>query len=839
MEKTSLPIDLVLPQLRQALAARDAVVLQAPPGAGKTTRVPLALLDASWLAGRGILMLEPRRLAASNAARYMAALLGEKVGERVGYTIRFERCVSPRTRIEVVTEGILTRRLQSDPALEDVGLVIFDEFHERNLHSDLALALCRDAQQGLREDLRLLVMSATLDAEPVSRLLGDAPLITSAGRSHTLDIQYLNKDPQGPVAEVTARAVQRALGETEGDILVFLPGVAEIRRCQGLLAQSLAAHQLELCPLYGELSFAEQERAILPGARRKVVLATNIAETSLTIEGVRVVVDSGLARQARFEAASGLTRLETGRISAASAKQRAGRAGRLGPGVCYRLWSPATQGSLLPFTPPEIRHADLAELALELARWGIVEVQSLSWLDSPPTGTLAGARALLRELGALDAGGRITAHGLALSDLGAHPRLANLMLRGRALGVPRLACDLAALLAERDVLRGLGQPSHAADSDFSARIAALLRRRDADQGVPIGVDEGALRSVKRAARYWRKRLGGGEDRESVSVDLLGRLLGAAYPDRIAQRRGAETDRYLLANGRGARLSRHSALQSPPFLVAVEIFGGQRSEGEIRLASRLTREIIEDEFAHRLVWRREVHWSEREERVVAREIQGLEALVLRERSVAPSAEEQSEALLEGVRRLGLDALGWTKESRQFLARLEFVARADAEGGWPEVSPEALLERLDTWLAPFLGACRSRADLARLDPLTAMHSLLDWSRRQRLERLAPTHLEVPSGSRIRLDYQADGPPVLAVKLQELFGLAQTPRLAGGRVPVLIHLLSPARRPLAVTQDLCSFWDNVYPEVKKELSGRYPRHPWPDDPWNATATRFTKRK
>ncbi|WP_305044557.1 ATP-dependent helicase HrpB [Geoalkalibacter sp.] len=840
MKNNPLPIDAVLPQLRAALASREAVVLQAPPGAGKTSRVPLALLDAPWLAGKGILMLEPRRLAASNAARYLAAQLGEEVGDTVGYAIRFERRVSARTRIEVVTEGILTRRLQGDPTLEGVGLVIFDEFHERNLHSDLALALCRDAQSGLRDDLRLLVMSATLDADPVSRLLGDAPLISSAGRAYPLDIRYLDQDPQGHPGEVAARAVLRALAETQGDVLVFLPGAAEIRRCCQMLTQADAAREVQLCPLYGDLPFAEQERAILPGARRKVVVATNIAETSLTIEGVRVVVDSGLARQARFAPGSGLTRLETVRISAASAAQRAGRAGRLGPGVCYRLWSPATQGSLLPFTPPEIRQADLAELALDLARWGISDAQSLSWLDPPPSGALAGARELLRDLGALDARGRITALGSALAELGAHPRLAALMLRGRALGVPRLACDLAALLAERDVLRGAGEARHAADSDLFARLEALERwRRSSGRDLPAGADPGALRAAAQAARHWLGRLGDAADAEPVSWELLGRLLAAAYPDRVARQRESGGDRYLLANGRGARLSRFSALQNPPFLVAVEIFGGERGEGDIRLAGRLSRELIEDEFAARLGWRREVVWDEREDRVAAREVQGLGALILRERAAQASPEERTAALLAGVRRLGLEVLGWSAESRQFLARLRFLAAQDAGGGWPETAPERLLDTLDQWLGPFLGDCRGRADLQRFDPLEALQGLLDWPQRRRLEREAPTHLEVPSGSRIRLDYDVEGTPVLAVKLQELFGLAETPRLAAGRVPVLIHLLSPARRPLAVTKDLRSFWNNIYPEVKKELAGRYPKHPWPNDPWNAPATRFTKGK
>lgn len=838
MTGPALPIEEVLGTLRQALAEHDAVVLQAPPGAGKTTRVPLALLDEPWLAGRGILMLEPRRLAAGNAARYMAALLGEAVGERVGYAMRFERRVSRRTRIEVVTEGLLTRRLQTDPGLEGVGLVIFDEFHERNLHSDLALALCRDAQQGLREDLRLLVMSATLDAEPISRLLDGAPLITSAGRSHPLEIHYLGENPQGPSGQWTAQAVRRILSQTQGDVLVFLPGVADIRRCHEELAEFAAACRVALCPLYGDLPYAAQEKAILPASGRKVVLATNIAETSLTIEGVRVVIDSGLERRPRFEPGSGLTRLETQRISAASAVQRAGRAGRLGPGTCFRLWSAATQGSLLPFTPAEIRQADLAGLALDLARWGVRDAHALVWLDPPPQGALAAAQALLRDLGALDAAGRITPQGIAMSELGAHPRLAHLMLRGQALGVAGLACDLAALLAERDILRGAVESRHAAGSDFTERLDILQRfRRQGGREAAINSDGAALRQVLRAADQWRRRLNAVSDPHPMDEELLGRLLMAAYPDRIAQQRAADPDRYLLANGQGARLSRRSAVHSPEFLVAVDIAGTDLAESEIRLASGLTRATLEEECAERLMWRREVRWDVREERILAREIWALGALALQERPAPLRGDEQRRAIVDGVRALGLEVIGWTAESRQFLARLRFVRRYAGESSWPEVSQENLLETLDSWLGPSLSACRSRSDLERLEPLHALQGLLDWSLRNRLEQLAPTHLEVPSGSRIRLDYEREDAPVLAVKLQELFGLSETPRLVGGRVPVLIHLLSPARRLLAVTQDLRSFWNNVYPEVKKELSGRYPKHPWPADPWKAEATRLTK--
>jgi ATP-dependent helicase HrpB len=824
-------VEEILPQLMEALALERCAVLQAPPGTGKTTRVPLALLGEDWLAGKRILMLEPRRLAASNAARFMAQKRGERVGETIGYAIRFDRRVSPRTRVEVVTEGILARRLQSDPLLEGVGLVIFDEFHERNLHSDLALALCRDVQQGLRDDLRLLVMSATLDAEPVSRLLGDAPLLTTTGHSHPLEIRYLERDPGGPVAEETARSVETVLRRHQGDVLVFLPGAAEIRRCADLLESRLEASPVLLCPLYGNLPFAAQERAILPQFRRKVVLATNIAETSLTIEGVQVVIDSGLARRVAFDAASATSRLETERISAASATQRAGRAARLGPGICYRLWTEATQGSLRAHNVPEIRRTDLCELALDLALWGIDDSDCLSWLDPPPAGALTAARKLLVQLGALDDRNRITPQGRAMAELGAHPRLAAMMLLGSRRQYPRLACRLAAVLSEQVAVPRREPGQGTLDSDLLEDLARL-------NGCSSGPNSAAShRRVVQAAEYWLRRLGEKpEPDRAPSVEQVSRLLAAAFPDRIAAQREPGSRRYLLANGRGVRLGRDSAVRAFPFLVAVEVFGGDRREGEIRRASRLEREWIEQDFQSRLIRRREVDWDEREQRVVAREIVTLDALVLAQKPVRAEESERMPALLQGLRRRGLEGLGWSRDSRQFLARLRFVADQGESGEWPQVSDEKLSADLENWLAPYLSDCRTLEDLARFDPLPALHALLDWRARQRLDTLAPTHLEVPSGSRVRVDYGPEG-PVLAVKLQELFGLAGTPAVLSRRIPVTIHLLSPARRPLAVTQDLRSFWDNIYPEVKKELAGRYPKHPWPDDPWNAVATRATR--
>jgi ATP-dependent helicase HrpB len=835
-----LPIDAVLPELQQALAQREAVVLQAPPGAGKTTRVPLALLAEAWLAGRRILMLEPRRLAAANAARYMAACLGEEVGQTVGYAIRFERRVSRTTRIEVVTEGILTRRLQADPLLQGVGLVIFDEFHERHLHTDLALALCRDAQLGLREDLRILVMSATLDAGPVARLLGDAPLVTSAGRNYPVEISYLGAPTRLTVEAFTAAAVRRALAETAGDILVFLPGAAEIRRCAAQLSAAASMAGVRLCPLYGDLPFAEQELAILPGDRRKVVLATNIAETSLTIEGVSLVIDSGLARRPRFNAAAGMSRLETVRISQASADQRAGRAGRLAPGSCYRLWGDGEQGALLPFTSPEIRTADLAPLVLELARWGEGNAGNLTWLDPPSEGMLAGAGLFLQSLGALDAGGRITAMGEEMARLPAHPRLARLLVATRQQGEAALGCDLAALLSERDLFRRDQRPDHGTDSDLLDRLEMLhsFRRRKI---FPHEVDRAACAAVDRASRHFAGAVGadaGTCQERGRAADGIARLLAPAFPDRLAMEREPGSGRYLLAGGQGARLSPRSGVRKAPLLIALEVEGEVGGEARINLATVLPVGIVEEVFADQLGWRREVAWDDREEKVVAREVRRLGALSLASRSVAATDEEAAAAVLDGVRRLGLDALGWSGASRQLAARVRLLARIFPGEGWPDFSPAHLEATAPEWLGPFLAGVRNRADLARLDPLPALTARLDWQQSRRLDEAAPGNLLVPSGHRIPLDYDAPEPPVMAVKLQELFGLAATPCIADGRVPVLLQLLSPARRPIQTTRDLLSFWNRIYPEVKKELKGRYPKHPWPDDPWRAEATRKTKR-
>ncbi len=832
------PIDSSLPELRATLAAHSAVVLEAPPGAGKTTRVPLALLDEPWLGGQSIVMLEPRRLAARGAALYMAAQLGEEAGGLVGYRVRFENRVSRRTRVEVVTEGILTRRLQLDPELDGVGLVIFDEFHERNLHSDLALALCRDAQRGLRENLKILVMSATLDGERISALL-DAPVVRSLGRSHPVELRYRHgggATPQpGEMTLSMARALAKAAGEENGDILAFLPGSGEIRRVEALLAEGVPLPGAPLVfPLYSDLPFERQQAAIVPDplGRRKVILATPIAETSLTIEGVTTVIDSGWRRVPRFDPPSGLTRLETQRVSRASAEQRAGRAGRLGPGICIRLWGEDTQRGLVPNNAAEILDADLAPLALELALWGVADTATLAWIDPPPAAALAQGRGLLRQLEALEGTGHITPLGREMAALPLHPRLAHMLLRARRMGLAPLACDVAAVAGERDVLRSLEGERRC---DFALRLEALRAHRShGNAGARrYGADPGACAASERAARQYRQLLGVELHDGEIAETDVGLLLALAYPDRIAQRRGEGMGRYLLANGRGARLLPECA-GGPPLLVAA-VLDGKSDEERIFLAAPLDAKDVERHFGESLAWQAVVRWDRQSEAVLAREERRLGALVLGQR---PLPAGRREAMVDGVRDLGLESLPWNEEARQLQARAASLRQWQPDAGLPDLSNATLLDSLEDWLAPYLDGVTRRDHLARLDLPAILKACLDREQLQQLERLAPTHLAVPSGSRKQIEYFPDGaPPVLAVKLQELFGLARTPAVADGKVAVTLHLLSPGQRPIQVTRDLKSFWDNTYPEVRKELKGRYPKHPWPDDPWNAVPTARAK--
>jgi ATP-dependent helicase HrpB len=810
-----LPVDEALPRLKQALQGRNATVLVAPPGAGKTTRVPLALLDASWLAGRKIIMQEPRRLAARAAARRMAATLGEQVGETVGYRVRLDAKVGPRTRIEVVTDGLFLRLLQDDPSLDGVGCVIFDELHERGLETDLSFALVREAQTALREDLRVIAMSATLDPGPVSDRLGGAPVIESAGRMFAVDTRYLDREPGGRIEDAVASTVRRALAEQSGSALVFLPGVGEIRRVEERLANLGAT--VDVAPLYGDLSPANQDRAIAPSpaGRRKVVLATAIAETSLTIEGVRLVIDSGLMRMPRFSPRSGMTRLETMRVSQASADQRRGRAGRLEPGVCYRLWTEEAQRGLLPFTPPEILDADLAPLALELALWG-ASATTLPWLTPPPAAALATARALLVDLGAIDPAGAITPHGRAMARLAQHPRLAHLVLKGRELSQGKVAALLAAILSERDFLR---LPPGQRDADLRHRVdIALSGKRD-----------GALRLIQESARRLMPR---DAKTETPDVSKTGALLALAYPDRIGRRRPGTAGRYLLSGGRGAALTEGDPMANEEFLVVADLEGSAQ-DSRIFLAVPITAAEIEELYADRIVAEETVLWSPRDGAVLARRRRRLGALILEDKPLAkPVAEKLRTAMLDGVRQLGLSALPWSDDLVKWRARVAFLHRLDES--WPDLSDANLLTSLDSWLAPFLDGVSRKDHLSRIDLGAALKALaVPWDKQRALDRLAPTHIEVPSGSHVPIDYANPAEPTLSVRLQEMFGLLDTPRLADGKVPITLHLLSPARRPVQVTRDLASFWATGYRAVKAELKGRYPRHYWPDDPLVAEPT------
>ena len=841
----SLPIDEVLPALRCALAERHEAVLEAPPGAGKTTRVPLALLNEPWLAGQTIVMLEPRRLAARAAAERLASELGEKVGETVGYRIRLDSKIGPNTRIEVVTEGILTRRLQQDPALEGVGLLIFDEFHERSLDADLALALSLNGRELFRDEqpLKILLMSATLEGERLASVLDDAPVLRSEGRMYPVAMRWGRPFVPGEFVEPrVVNTVLEAINDETGSVLVFLPGQAEIRRVNQQLADALGSRtDILLCPLHGELELSAQRAAIEPAPKglRKVVLATNIAETSLTIDGVRVVIDAGLARVPRFDPGSAMTRLDTQRISRASATQRAGRAGRLEPGVCYRLWSEDQHAQLAAYGSAEILQADLAGLALQLARWGVTP-NELIWLDPPPAASYAQAQQLLERLGALrkqvDGGWKLTAHGEAMAQLPAHPRIAHLLLRGHDVGLTEMACDVAALLGERDIVRGAG-------ADVHSRLALLSGDTRAARG-----GQGGVQRAKQLARQYRSSLRGKPTQAVADPDhprWLGALLALAYPDRIAQQRKPGGAEYRLANGRAALFSEVDALMKHPWLVIADLGSrqGQREE-RIYLAAEFDRGLLDGVLSEQVSVVDQLDWDEREGVLRAERQRKVGELVLsREPLTGLDEAARTQALINLVRRKGLELLPWTPELRQWQARVALLRQLDldahGQSEWPDVTDAALLNGLEQWLAPYLGRVSRLSHFASLDLSSIVHNLLPWPLPQRLEELAPHHIKVPSGSSVRVDY-SEHPPILAVRLQELFGLADTPRIAGGRQVVKLHLLSPARRPVQVTQDLANFWRSTYAEVKKDLKGRYPKHYWPDDPLVAEATaRIKPRK
>ena len=839
--KQQLPIDQVLPELTAAITAGSNVILHAPPGAGKTTRVPLALLELFPSEAGRIIMLEPRRLAAVSAARWMAETLGEEVGRTIGYSIRFESRLSKDTRIEVVTEGILTRRLQSDPLLAGVAMVIFDEFHERSVHADLGLALCLDVQTQVRDDLRILVMSATLEYEQLSRLMKDAPVISSSGTCFPVEDVYLDEHVAEYLPRRMAAAVQQALKEREGDVLVFLPGAGEIGACaERLVDAGVAERGVAIHQLYGDLPFDSQQAAIRPGRQRKVVLATSIAETSLTIEGVRVVIDSGLSRRVRHDLASGMNRMVTVRASRASALQRRGRAGRLAPGVCYRLYGRHTYSAMTPHTPPEILEADLSPLVLELAAWGIADPAALAWLDQPPEAGIAAARTLLQQLGALDENFRITALGRSMTALPLHPRLSRLLLRAGDLDSADLGCDLAALLSERDIIRRGGRRSEREyNLDIGERVE-MLREWRATGRAAGSADNAALKTVERVSRQLQRTSGASRTGcAKFDDDTLNRLLLAAYPDRIARRRDGETTRYLLSNGRGACLAGQGRTAAAPLLIVTSVDGGGQAEGIIHVASTLSEELLRDELGHRIEQRVTVVWDEREGRIVASREECCGALRLASVAHIPQPDILLPVVVHALRCSGMGLLSRSDSFYQLQARVNLLHDAYPSDGWPDFCDAALLDTLEEWLAPYLMGRRTAQQLAVVDSTAALFGMLDYRQRQSLDQLAPTHLVVPSGSRIRLDYCSGDVPVLAVKLQELFGLAESPCVAGGRVGVLLHLLSPAGRPLQGTRDLKGFWDGSYHQVKKEMKGRYPKHPWPDDPWSAPPTRKLKPK
>lgn len=809
------PVDGVIPQLSEALKLGPAAILVAEPGAGKTTRVPLKLLGSAWLGERKIVMLEPRRLAARAAAKRMAETLGETIGETVGYTVRLDRKVSARTRIEVVTEGILTRRLQNDPELKDTGLIIFDEFHERSLDGDLGLALTLDMQRSLREDLRLLIMSATLDAARLSGHLQGAPVINATGRMYPVETRYLDKTTRQTISADACKATLRALQETRQSILVFLPGEAEIRRTEDLLKEANLPPDVAVRPLFGAMGFAEQDAALLPApeGRRKVVLATTIAETSLTIEGIGTVIDTGFKRAPRFDPATGMTALETVRVSLASADQRRGRAGRLGPGVCYRLWPEAETRALAAHDQPEILVSDLTPLVLELAAWGVNEPASLSWLDAPPGAAFAQGQDLLKRLEALDAEGRISAMGRAMVKVPLHPRLAHMVVKGNELGSGELAAELAAFISERD---GLGRD---AGCDIATRLAAT---------------RGPARArIQASAKQIRQILSIRSDTANLSEGVL---VALAWPDRIAQKRGGAR-RYRMSGGGGAILPEHDGLAKQDFL-AVATTDGASGDQKIFLAAPLTLQEIETHFAGQIEQVEIVSWETRSQSIAAARLRKLGALILEERPLAAAdPEAMAEAMLKGIGEMGLKALPWTEGANSFRARVLFLKRLFPEEAWPDHSDDALARTTIEWLKPYLAGISRKSHLERLDLLAILKSLVPPELQRQMESLAPRRIAVPSGAEVAIDYETEGDPVIRVRLQEMFGLARTPSIAKGRAQLRIELLSPAGRPLAVTKSLETFWSNGYRDVRAELRGRYPKHSWPEDPLSAAPVKPRK--
>lgn len=814
---TPLPIDAVLDGLSRTLEAHNAAVLVAPPGAGKTTRVPLALLDAPWAAGKRIIVLEPRRIAARASADRMAKSLGERAGETVGYRVRFGSKISRATRIEVVTEGIFTRQILDDPELSGVAAILFDEFHERSLDADMGLALARDAQLGLREDLRILVMSATLDGARVAKLLGEAPVVESEGRAYPVETRYLGRKTDAPIERQMADAIASALRADSGSVLAFLPGAAEIRRTQNFLSERVQDASIEIVPLFGALDAAVQDRAIAPAPKgiRKVVLATSIAETSLTIEGVRIVVDSGLARVPRYEPDIGLTRLETVRAARAAVDQRRGRAGRTEPGICYRLWDEPQTASLAPYTQPEILSADLSSLVLDLAQWGVADPAALSFLDPPPAPAWKEAKSLLSELNALDGDGRITAEGKSLRALALPPRLARMIVDSHRAGEGEAAAEIAAIITER----GLGGDS----VDLEHRRDQFRRDRSPRAA-----------SARDLARRWASQVAASEKAGQQDDLSTGLMLAYAFPDRVARNRGNGS--FVLANGRGAAVEQTSSLARAPY-VAIGEMTGTAASGRILLAAQITQDEIEQHFAEHIESVDEISFDRGAMALRARRKRALHAITLSEATLAVSpSEETARIFADGLIAAGLDRLPWSKAAKQWRDRVMFLRKAEGNS-WPDLSDDGLIARRDDWLVPALYDKIALKDISAGDLSDALMALLPWEMRARLDREAPTHFEAPTGSVLAIDYEAEQGPTIAVRLQELFGLNTHPSVAAGKVPLVLELLSPAQRPVQVTRDLPGFWRGSYAAVRSDLRGRYPRHPWPEDPASALPTRRVK--
>ncbi len=822
MQAAPLPIEEVLEPLKQVLKQHYNAILIAQPGAGKTTRVPMALLNEPWMAGRKLIMLEPRRLSARAAAHYIASQLGEAIGETVGYRMHNDTRVGPATRIEVVTEGVLTRMLLADPMLSDVGLVIFDEFHERSLHADTGAALLLHARSLFDHDIRIVFMSATLEGSQLAKQL-DAPILSSDGRAFPVETHYLKRPLQDRMEEAVTRAVRHALQAHTGDILVFLPGIREIHGVQRLL-QSVVPAGCAIMPLYGDLAVELQTDVLKPcgPGERKVVLATPIAETGLTVAGIRVVIDSGLIRTARFSPKTGMSRLETIVAAQASADQRRGRAGRTSPGVCYRLWT-EEEHQLLPLErTPEIQEADLAPLALLLAEWG-ARPDELVWLTDPPTAHYEQAERMLKLIGALTEDGKITEHGRRMNQLGVHPRVAHMLLRARELGHGSLACALAAILGERDLIKG----ERSRQVDIRLRLA-LITQSGAPEHNDYDVDNARLKQIRESAKRLREKLSLHE-RQPVQVDQAGLLLSLAYPDRIAVKRGSI--RYLLSSGRGAVLPQDQWLRGMDYLAVGEL-DDSGADSRIWQAAPIMLQEIMEHHQSRIVKSQEVVWDETARCVKASFMTRLGAITLSEQTSRHVDQELLlQACMEGLRIHGLRILPWTKSNMQLRERIATLHHMDPS--WPDVSDAGLLEAMEQWFAPYAGGYRSLNDFARLPLHDALRSLLNWEQQRDLDKLAPTHYKVPSGSRVAIQYANPEAPYIAVKLQELFGLTQTPLIANGRLALTLQLLSPAGRPVQITSDLISFWHNTYYEVKKDLKGRYPKHYWPDDPMSAVAT------